>query len=151
MNLMYVPSFRKPIAARITPDIIVASSRPSSPCACAVAATSTMNAPAGPPIWKAAAAERRDHEAADDCRVQALRRRGARSDRDRHRQRQRDDGHGEPRERIGAQVPPVVAFAKDRDELGREELRKARLRGLGQGRVHDVAVMIGPTASAGYR
>ena len=50
MNLIYVPSFKKPIAASITPDIIVASSKPSRPCACAVAATSTMKAPAGPPI-----------------------------------------------------------------------------------------------------
>ena len=50
MNLMYVPSFRKPIAARINPDSIVARINPSMPCACTVAATSTMNAPAGPPI-----------------------------------------------------------------------------------------------------
>ncbi len=46
---------------------------------------------------KPAAAERRDHEAADDRGVQALRRRGARRDCDRHRQGQRDDRHRERR------------------------------------------------------
>ena len=50
MNLMYVPSLSKPMPASISPASIVASNKPSSPCACAVAATSTMNAPAGPPI-----------------------------------------------------------------------------------------------------
>jgi hypothetical protein len=34
------------------PDIIVARISPSTPCRATVAATSTMNAPAGPPIWK---------------------------------------------------------------------------------------------------
>ena len=96
---------------------------------------------------EAAAAERGDEEAADDRGVQPLRGRGARSDRDRHRQRQRHDGHGQPRERIGAQVLPLVAFAKDGDELRGEELREARSRGLGKVAFMGV-LMIGGTPSA---
>jgi len=40
------------MASRKTPDIIVASNSPSTPSRWTVAATSTMKAPAGPPIWK---------------------------------------------------------------------------------------------------
>ena len=52
MYLMKLPSCSSPIAIRITPDSMVASSSPSRPCWATVAETSTMNAPAGPPIWK---------------------------------------------------------------------------------------------------
>jgi hypothetical protein len=37
---------------RMRPAIIVARISPSMPCRSTVAATSTMKAPAGPPIWK---------------------------------------------------------------------------------------------------
>ena len=40
------------MAISMIPDRIVARIRPSMPCCCTVAATSTMKAPAGPPIWK---------------------------------------------------------------------------------------------------
>ena len=40
------------MAASMKPDRKVARMRPSMPCWAAVAATSTMKAPAGPPIWK---------------------------------------------------------------------------------------------------
>ena len=52
MYLMKVPSRSKPIAAMMMPDSSVARISPSTPCAATVAETSTMNAPAGPPIWK---------------------------------------------------------------------------------------------------
>ena len=52
MNLMKVPSLRKPTTARKMPDRKVARISPSMPCCATVAATSTMKAPAGPPIWK---------------------------------------------------------------------------------------------------
>ena len=48
---MYVPSRRNPIAISSAPDSSVATISPSTPCRPMVAATSTMNAPAGPPIW----------------------------------------------------------------------------------------------------
>ena len=48
---MKVPSRSRPIAVSISPDRKVASSSPSTPCCATVAATSTMKAPAGPPIW----------------------------------------------------------------------------------------------------
>ena len=51
MNFTNVPSPSSPAAASISPDIAVARISPSIPCAATVAATSTMNAPAGPPIW----------------------------------------------------------------------------------------------------
>ncbi len=35
----------------MTPDSSVATSNPSTPCVATVPATSTMKAPAGPPIW----------------------------------------------------------------------------------------------------
>ena len=52
MNLMKVPSLRKPTAASRMPERKVARISPSMPCCATVAATSTMKAPAGPPIWK---------------------------------------------------------------------------------------------------
>ena len=52
MYLMKVPSRSSPIASRISPDSMVAMSSPSNPCWTTVAETSTMKAPAGPPIWK---------------------------------------------------------------------------------------------------
>ena len=52
MNLMKVPSRRSPAAASIRPDRKVARISPLIPCPATVAATSTMKAPAGPPIWK---------------------------------------------------------------------------------------------------
>ena len=52
MNLMKVPSLRKPMSASSTPETSVARISPSMPCAATVAPTSTMKAPAGPPIWK---------------------------------------------------------------------------------------------------
>ena len=52
MNLMKVPSLRKPNPASISPERNVARINPSMPCMVTVAATSTMKAPAGPPTWK---------------------------------------------------------------------------------------------------
>ena len=52
---------------------------------------------------EAAAAERRDQEAADDGGVEAAIRRHAGRDRDRHRQRQRDDRDGQPGDGVGAE------------------------------------------------
>ena len=50
MYLMKVPSRSKPIAAMMMPESNVARIRPSMPCCATVADTSTMKAPAGPPI-----------------------------------------------------------------------------------------------------
>jgi hypothetical protein len=50
MYLTKVPSRSRPTASMITPDISVASRSPLSPWRVKVAATSTMKAPAGPPI-----------------------------------------------------------------------------------------------------
>jgi hypothetical protein len=50
MNFMKVPRRRKPAAAIIRPDRNVARTNPIIPCSATVAATSTMKAPAGPPI-----------------------------------------------------------------------------------------------------
>ncbi len=52
MNLTKLPSRRTPAAASISPDRKVARISPSGPCCATVAATRTMKAPAGPPIWK---------------------------------------------------------------------------------------------------
>ena len=52
MNLMKVPRRRNPTTASISPERNVARISPSIPCWATVAATSTMKAPAGPPIWK---------------------------------------------------------------------------------------------------
>ena len=49
---MNVPSRRNPTASSISPDSAVARTTPSTPCRSTAAATSTMKAPAGPPIWK---------------------------------------------------------------------------------------------------
>ena len=51
MNLTKAPSRNRPAATSSTPEIIVARISPSIPCCITVAATSTMKAPAGPPIW----------------------------------------------------------------------------------------------------
>ena len=48
---MYVPSRMRPMASRISPARAVASNMPSTPWRATQAATSTMKAPAGPPIW----------------------------------------------------------------------------------------------------
>ena len=81
-----------------------------------------------------AAAERRDEEAADDRREQALVRRDARGDGDRHRQRQRDDGDGQPGNGVGLELREPVAFAQHGHELGREQFGEARrlVSGLGE-------------------
>jgi hypothetical protein len=52
MYLMKVPSRRKPTARSTSPESMVASISPSTPCRSTVDATSTMKAPAGPPTWK---------------------------------------------------------------------------------------------------
>ena len=49
--LMIAPSLKKPKASIITPDSSTASISPSMPCRSMVTETSTMKAPAGPPIW----------------------------------------------------------------------------------------------------
>ena len=75
MNLMYVPSFRKPIAARINPDIIVASSKPVDAVRLRRRGDEHDECAGRPADLKAAATERRDDETADDCGIQPLRRR----------------------------------------------------------------------------
>ncbi len=45
------PMRSTPARVSITPDSSTASTRPSTPKRTAVAETSTMKAPAGPPIW----------------------------------------------------------------------------------------------------
>ena len=51
MYLMNVPNRRNPATSSTRPDRKVARIKPSTPCRVTVAATSTMNAPAGPPTW----------------------------------------------------------------------------------------------------
>ena len=51
MNLTNAPNLKKPAAANISPERKVARISPSIPCWATVAATSTIKAPAGPPIW----------------------------------------------------------------------------------------------------
>jgi hypothetical protein len=72
-----------------------------------------------------AAAERRDHEAADDGGIEAAVGRDAGRDRNRHRQRQRHDRDGQARDDIGSEVVPPIALAEDGDELGCEQLDEA--------------------------
>src|SRR6476660_3742272 len=48
---MSAPARSAPIAVSIRPDSMTVSSRPSTPKLATVAATKTMKAPAGPPIW----------------------------------------------------------------------------------------------------
>ena len=96
----------------------VASISPSTPCCSTVAATSTMKAPAGPPIWKPAAAERRHQKAADDGGIEPAIRRDAGGDGDRHGKRQGHDGDREARDDVGLESAESVALAQDRDELG---------------------------------
>ena len=56
---------------------------------------------------KAAAADRRDEEAADDRRVEAALGRDARGDGDCHGQRQRNDGDGQSGKDVGLEVARV--------------------------------------------
>jgi hypothetical protein len=77
---------------------------------------------------EAAAAERRHQEPADDGCVQSTLGANARCNGDGHRQRQRHDGDGQAGDHIGSQLPEVVALAQHRDQLGREQLGKARPR-----------------------
>ena len=51
MNLTAVPKPVAPKIIRSTPAIIVHMNRPSMPCFCTMPATTTTNAPVGPPIW----------------------------------------------------------------------------------------------------
>jgi hypothetical protein len=74
----------------------------------------------------AAAAKQRHKEAADDGRVEAALRADTRGDRDRHRQRERHDGDRQAGERVRAQISEPIALAENRDELGREQLKRGR-------------------------
>ena len=78
-----------------------------------------------PADLEAAAAQRRDQEAADDRGVEAALRRGAGGDRDRHRQGQRHDRDGEAGHDVGPQRPEAVTLAQDRDQFRREERAEA--------------------------
>ena len=51
MNLTAVPSPVTPSRIRTTPAISVHMNRPSRPCFATMPATTTTNAPVGPPIW----------------------------------------------------------------------------------------------------
>ena len=51
MNRTAVPMPVAPSTTRMTPAIIVHMNRPSTPCAATMPATTTTNAPVGPPIW----------------------------------------------------------------------------------------------------
>ena len=84
------------------------------------AATSTMNAPAGPPIWN------RLPPSAEIRKPPMMAVKSPR-DRDRHGQRQGDDGDREPGHRVGTERREPVALAQHGDELGDEQRCKARL------------------------
>ena len=86
-----------------------------------------------PADLEAAAAQKRDQESADDRRIEPAFRRDAGTDRNRHRQRQGDDGDGQPRKGVGAQIGKAVAFPQHGHELGQEQIAKARGRGAGCG------------------
>ena len=79
-----------------------------------------------PADLEAAAAQRRNQEAADDGRVEPAFRRRARGDGDRHGQRQRHDRDREARHGVGAEGRQAIAFAQHRHELRHVELGEAR-------------------------
>ena len=100
MYLMKVPSLSKPTAARIRARQQRGEDQAVDAVRLTVAATSTMKAPAGPPIWKRlppSAETRKPPTIAGKAAI----RRDARGDGDRHRQRQRDDRDGKAGEGVG--------------------------------------------------
>ena len=98
----------RPSTTSITPAIIVHMNRPSTPYFATMPATTTTNAPVGPPICDARAAERRDEEAGDDGAVDAGLRRQAGRDRERHRERQRDEADGDAGDQVRGGRAAVV-------------------------------------------
>ena len=78
-------------------------------------------------------AEQGHEEAADNGGVEPLCRGRARGDGDGHRERQRHDGHGQPRDGVGAQLRHAVAFAQDGHEFRGEEVGEARRAALSDG------------------
>ncbi len=51
MNFTAEPMPVRPMIIRMTPAITVHMNRPSTPCRATIPATTTTNAPVGPPIW----------------------------------------------------------------------------------------------------
>ena len=51
MNFTAAPSPVAPMTNSSTPAIMVHMNRPSTPCLATIPATTTTNAPVGPPIW----------------------------------------------------------------------------------------------------
>ena len=96
--------------------------------AATISATSTMKAPAGPPIWKRLPPSSEIRKPPTIGGVEPALRADAGGDRDRHRQRQGHDRDGEAGDGVGAQVLEAVALAQDGHELRREELGEGRLR-----------------------
>ena len=71
-------------------------------------------------------AKRGHQRPADDGGVKPPLRPDTRGDGDGHRQRQRHDGDRQPGDQVGAKGATPVALPKDRNEFGKELLRKAR-------------------------
>ena len=78
-------------------------------------ATTTTNAPVGPPICTYGSAERGDEEAGDDRAVDAGLRRHAGRDGERHRQRQRDQADGDAGDQVGDEGPARVVPQRETD------------------------------------
>ena len=69
-SAMNRPALTRPAAARMIPARSVARSSPSKPYCSTIPATTTMNAPVGPPIWTLLPPSKRDQNAPDDGRDQ---------------------------------------------------------------------------------
>jgi hypothetical protein len=70
MNLTRELMQKRPMSTGKTPAIIVHMNRPSMPYRATIPATTTTNAPVGPPIW-VRGPQGRDQEASDDRAVDA--------------------------------------------------------------------------------
>ena len=100
MNRTAVPIPVTPSTTSMTPAIIVHMNRPSTPYFATMPATTTTNAPVGPPIWTRDPPSAEIDEAGDDRAVDAGLRRQAGRDGERHRERQRDEADGHARDDV---------------------------------------------------
>ena len=98
-----------------TPAIMVHMNRPSRPWTAMIPATTTTNAPVGPPICVFDPPKQRDQKARDHGAINSGLRRETRCNRKCHRQRQRHQADGDSGNHIAAEfVEVVIAKAKNR-------------------------------------
>ena len=112
----------RPMTTSMTPAITVHMNRPSTPCTATMPATTTTNAPVGPPICVVEPPSSGDQKAGDDGAVNSGLRRQPGGDGERHGQRQGDQADGDAGDQVVQEfVQVVIAQAENR-------LRQPRVR-----------------------